>query len=539
MLRPAFKKILLAVSAAVATVAANAAAAPCVGPPTLEAKARAHPDAQTFTALGSWFDAHHKYNCATGAYRSALKHDPGSGHILYLLGSSLYSAGDAEAAIVALQQSVTASPADLPPRLALANALEQRQHKDEAKAQWEEALKIDPHSVDALEGLSNHLIAEGNYASAIKLLQGVATNEELAANLVEAYGKGGSLELAADTAKKALQQTPDSFRLTSLLSSILVDLDRLEEARATAEKFATAHPGNLEAQRLFLRLLIATNDTVRAKPLARGLLAKAPHDAYFLYVNGMLEREGGEYAAARSHLQESVALDPTSRTAHYDLGLVLSKLNDLRGAKTEFEKAISLGVQEPEVHFQLSKVLKTLGEPDEAERQLKLYRDAADQQSKHSVAQAKTVLAEKELAAGDAQKAVSLYREALDSTPDDALLHFKTAMALDKTGDVTAEKDELEKAVRLDPDMAIAQNQLGYLDSRSGDAASAEEHFRQAVRAAPAYAEAWVNLAATLGMEQKIPEARQAVASALAADPTNANALQLQQDLNHAESKPQ
>ena len=79
--------------------------------------------------------------------------------------------------------------------------------------------------------------------------------------------------------------------------------------------------------------------------------------------------------------------------------------------------------------------------------------------------------------------------------------------------------------------MAAAHNQLGYLASRSGDSASAEEHFRKAVEAAPAYTEAWINLAATLGMEAKFPEAEQAVAKALKADPKNAAALQLQQDL--------
>jgi len=111
------------------------------------------------------------------------------------------------------------------------------------------------------------------------------------------------------------------------------------------------------------------------------------------------------------------------------------------------------------------------------------------------------------------------------------MLNFKLAMAFDKTGDTISEKAALEKAAQLDPDMAVAQNQLGYLASRSGDVASAEKYFRHAVEAAPAFAEAWVNLAATLGMESKIAEAQEAIASALQADPHNSAALELQQEL--------
>ena len=79
--------------------------------------------------------------------------------------------------------------------------------------------------------------------------------------------------------------------------------------------------------------------------------------------------------------------------------------------------------------------------------------------------------------------------------------------------------------------MAIAQNQLGYLDSREGDPAAAEEHFRQAVRAAPTFTDAWINLAATLGMESKFSEAEAAVANALKLEPENAQALQLKEEL--------
>jgi Tfp pilus assembly protein PilF len=93
----------------------------------------------------------------------------------------------------------------------------------------------------------------------------------------------------------------------------------------------------------------------------------------------------------------------------------------------------------------------------------------------------------------------------------------------------------LEQAIKTDPGFALAQNQLGYLDSKDGDSASAEEHFRAAVKAAPAYTQAWISLAATLGMESRYSEAQQALSSALKLEPENADALQLRKDLDAAQ----
>lgn len=522
---------LRAALALAVAVSAPLFAAECTPPQSLQSKLHAHPGAETFIHLGAWFDGRNQYGCAAEAYRSALKLQPNSSRVLYLLGSSLYSTGDVNGAVRALQQAVKTAPGTLKPHLKLAAALEQLKRADEAQAEWEAALKIDPQSTAASDGLAKHFVAEGNYGAAIELLRSAPSNEDLTLDLVQAYGRSGMLDEAEETLRKALRGDPSSFPFTYTLATILVDKFRLQEATDLAQKYAAGHPQNFEAQRLHLRLLVLNSDWDRALPLARQLLASAPDDAYFLYVNGMMERQSGNYMAARDHLEKSVARDPNFYNSHYNLGMVLEKLDDARGAKEQFEKALALGAEEPDVRFHLAKVLKSMGETEEANRQLKLYREAAEVSSKRTVAQGKATLAEKELASGDSNKAVALYREALEATPENALLNFKLSVALDKTGDVVGERAALEKAIQIDADMAIAHNQLGYLASRAGDSASAEEHFRRAVAAAPAYTEAWINLAATLGMESRFAEAQKAIASALRLDPKNSQAQQLQHDL--------
>jgi tetratricopeptide (TPR) repeat protein len=517
------------------------ARADCVRPHSLRAEIHTKANAEAFVHLGAWFDARRKYECAVEAYRSALKLDPSSAYIFELLASTLYSSGNLDAAVDALRQSINISPGLLNPHLKLAQTLEELHRTNEAQPEWEAALRIAPGSVEALDGMSRHFIAEGNYAEAINLLEpgslAAARNKTLTLDLAQAYGKSGMLDQAESILKNAIGKHPTSFPLVFALTTVLVDKHYLQEASDLSGKFAASHPLNLEAQRLYLRVLITSRDSGRGIPLASKLLHTHPRDGYFLYANGLFERQAGSYATARLHLQESVIRDPNFSSSHYNLGLVLLKLNDALGAKQQFEEALALGAQEPEVHFQLAKVLKTLGQTEAAGKQLTLYREAADAQSAMSLAAAMSVQAEEALNSGNWQKAVTLYREALQANPDDALLNFKLSAALHGVGDTSGERAALEKAIQIDPDMAIAQNQLGYLDSRSGDSAAAEAHFRQAVRAAPAFMEAWINLAATLGMESRFPEAENAIASALKLEPNNSHALQLRHDLAAAQEQ--
>jgi Flp pilus assembly protein TadD len=506
----------------------------CAGPPALQAKVHAHPDAETYTALGNWFGDHNQYDCAVDAFRSALQLEPGSAELYYLVGLSLYTSGHAEEAVTALEKSVFLLPEVLKPRLILGSALEQLGRRKEAMIEWQAALRIDHTSKEAIAAMAKALMADGDYPTAIALLRSAPHDETLTLQLSEAYGRGGMLTEAAKTLTDALRVHPSSLRLTNALTVIMVNQTRYEDAVRLNEKSVRLHPHSIDAQRLFLRVLVLNNDSIRARPLARKLLASAPHDFDFLYLSGILENQAGEYAAARSHLEQAVALNPNYYNAHYNLGVSLAALKDPGGARAQLEKAIAMGGSEPEIRFKLASVLRELGETQLAEEQLKLYQQQLQVNSRRALASSKSAQAAKET---DPQKVAALYREAFDATPQDALVGFKLALALDRTGDTAGERTILEQTIQISPDMALAQNQLGYVLSRSGDSASAEEHFRLAVKAAPGYTQAWISLAATLGMESRFSEAQEALASALGLDPKNTEALQLRKDLTAAQAQ--
>ncbi|MGA2102514.1 MAG: tetratricopeptide repeat protein [Candidatus Sulfotelmatobacter sp.] len=525
-------KFCLALAAALAATPSTFA---CTAPKVLEDKAQAHPDADIFADIGTWFGDRKQYDCALEAFQKGLKLEPGSAKLYYLIGLTLYASGHPDEALQPLAKSIYLMPDVLKPHLLLASAMDQLQRREDARREWSAALRIDSKSVEAFDGIAKSLIADGDYASAIEVLREGPRNETLTLDLALAYGKGNMLDKAAEVLTQALQKTPSSFALTSALVTVYVRQVHYQDAVHLAEKQARLHPANLDAQRLYLRVLVLDGDSATARPVAHKLLAAHPHDFDFLYLNGILENQEGKYPIARTHLQEAVKLNPDYYNARYNLGVALLELKDPEGAREQFEKALELGATEPEVRFKYATALRNLGQTDKAKEQLKLYQEQIQANEKRALSNSKTAQADKEMESGETEKAIADYREALEATPQDAHLAYKMAMALDKKGDAEGERAALEEAIKTDPGFALAQNQLGYLDSKDGDSASAEEHFRAAVKAAPAYTQAWISLAATLGMESRYSEAQQALSSALKLEPENADALQLRKDLDAAQ----
>ncbi len=505
--------------------------ASCVGPAPLEARVHSHPDADAYEALGIWFGENSKSECAAQAFQAGLKLKPNSPRLPYLLGLSLYTAGKLEESVAPLQHSVEQHPKEEKTHLLLASSLAGLGRSKEAFVEWQAALRIDSNSKMALDGIAKILLDAGDNETVIAQLTDTQLDENLTLDLATAYRRTGQFNDAARVLTEGMKTYPNSAALTSSLVSTYVKLSRFEDATRVAEQLAGRNPHDIEAQRIYLHVLVFNAENQTAVPLARKLLAQTPHDADFLYLNGVLERTAGDFTAARKHLEEAAKLNPNHYSTRYNLGYTLEQLQDNAGAKGQLQKAIELDPTEPESRFELAKVLRKLGETDAAQQQLVLYQKEVKDKSDHTIAAQKSTQAAEAARAGDKRKAAALYREAIATLPDNAGLPFQLALVLNDLNDTEGERIALEQAVKIDPNFALARYQLGILDSRSGDTGGAEQQFRLAAKASPGYVQAWIALAATLATESRIPDALQAVDSALKIDPSNSQGLELRKNL--------
>ena len=507
-------------------------AAPCTAPATLAARLKQKPSGENFAATGNWFADHKQFSCAAEAFSSAVKMQPSSLEFNYLWGLSLFSAGQIEKSTTPLRHAIQISPGDLRPHLMLAAALDKLQQSAAAQTEWRAALAIDPDSEPALNGLSNDLIASKDFPSVIALLAKSSNTRirsaEQSLNLGVAYAATARLDEAAAVLREGLNTAPDSLPIANKLAIVLMLLSRVEEAYAVLDLALARHPGDLDAQILYLRILVSSHSD-KAQALAAQLLSKHPQQWEVLYLNGVLETREGNLQQARTHLERSVTLNAQNADSQKALGSVLATFKEYPAAREHLEKAIALGDSLPEVQYDLAKVLQSLGQTDQARERLRIYQQLKKAQSDRTQAAGKAESGDQAIAAGNAAQAVALYREALVSNPTEPLLYYKLAKALEKTNDLAEEKIALQRAVELNPNLAEAENQLGYLLVRSGDSAQAESCFRAATHASPSYVGAWINLAATLAGEARWQEAKQASDRALEIDPDNTGARQLSQ----------
>jgi superkiller protein 3 len=454
---------------------------------------------------------------------------------------SLYSAGHAAEAEPPLNQARQLDPSDIRPHLVLAAAMDRLKKTSEAEAEWRAALAIDPDSAPALDSFSQDLIDRKDYASVIGLL-GKPGNSRVqtpvqSLNLGVAYIGTGQFDTAAKVLREGLNNDPGSLPIADELSVVLMLHGQDQEAFAVLDLALERHPGDQPTRLLYLRSMVSSN-SAKAPEFGRKLLAAYPDHWEVLYLNAVLESREADFSAARAHLERSIALNPGYYQAHHALGNVLARLGDLPGAKVHLEKAIALGDDQPEVEFDLAMVFKRLGDTAQAREKLAIYQQLKGAQSDKAQAAGRAESGDQAMAAGDWAKAASLYREALETDADEPILCYKLSKALDKIKDIAGERTALQRAIELNPDLAEAQNQMGYLADRDGDPAQAEPYFRAAVRASPSYVVAWINLAATLASEAKLQDAKDAVGRALEIDPDNAEARRLSQAFADAQSGP-
>ena len=518
-----------------------AAFAACTPPPKMKAEIQTRPTAEAYVNLGTWFGNQKQFACAAEAFASAVKLQPDSESYQYMLGLSLYSTGQVPNAEEPLRTAARLNSSDVRPHLALGAALDKLKQTPAAEAEWRAALAIDSDSEAALDALSQDLVDEKDYTAVVTLLGKPADSRVRSAlqslNLGIAYASTARLTMASDVLREGLNTAPDSLPLAVELALVLKLLSRDGEAYAVLDLALQHHPNDMNTQVLYCRMLVSGH-AEKAPQLAHQLLLAHPNNWEVLYLNSLLEMQDGDYKQARVHLERSVALNPNDPKSQKALGDAQVKTQDLQGAREHFEKAIALGDPEPEVQYELAKVLQSLGDRDQAQQRLHIYQQVRAAQSDRTQAAGKAEVGDQAMAAGDAAKAAEFYREALATDPDEPLLSYKLARALDKTNDLVNEKAALQRAIQLNPNLAEAQDQMGYLAARSGDTAEAEAYFRAAIHASASYVPAWINLSATLASEARWQDATEAVNHALAIDPSNAEARQLQQAIQAAQTKP-
>jgi tetratricopeptide (TPR) repeat protein len=215
--------------------------------------------------------------------------------------------------------------------LELAKAYSKAGNSSEAVRWCDEALRVRPQFVAALQERGAALLAAGDLPRAAEALRGVS-GAAAQTNLGNAYLRLGQVD-AAEQALRANPEDPDANNLLGMAASQKGDNYAAEQFFRKALQLQTDHA---EAHQNLANLLAANHDYPQAAYHFQQAIAANPGYAEAHYRFGLLLLASGSVDRAQRELEETVRLKPGLAEAHRDLGDILAAKGRVREAAIEY-----------------------------------------------------------------------------------------------------------------------------------------------------------------------------------------------------------
>lgn len=452
--------------------------------------ARAHIDAMIASSPGDTLVANlaaafHARNGDFAAGRSVLQAamqrgaDPGV--LLLTLAQLEWSAGQRDAAASALNRLVQLQPDNAAARLATGEIALGRNDLAVARQQFTHACKAGAGAIEACMRLAQVALTEFRTREADDLLADVVKRAPGRADVRNAAGvlnmNSGRADVALAHFRAAVELTPAEPLGWFNLAGAQHALGQAVAARESLEKALEARANWLPAAAALVWLDIEARNERAAFARIAALKEALPG------VPEVLEIEGDAHGALLRHREAVAAYQ-----------LAYEKRPSAAVAMKDYRTRITGGLPEP--------------------THLLARWSAANPRD----VDARQLLADAAMRAGDPQKAEEHYRAVLERRPDDVTALNNLAWIYQQRGDRRG-IDLARRAVKLAPRSAAVNDTLGWILVQTGLAAEGANFLAQAVQLAPNDAEIGYHHAVALAETGRPAEARQHLESLLRTHP--------------------
>jgi tetratricopeptide (TPR) repeat protein len=318
---------------------------------------------------------------------------------------------------------------------------------DLASAELRSIIALDPNNVDAHGNLGVMLFFQGDYADAIPQL------------------------------RAALKLQPGLWKIEALLG---MSEKRTSDAQGAIDDLEKAFPKlqeekiRIEAGMELIEIYNGTGDLDKAAAIVSVLRGSYPTNVDVLYASYRIYSD----LAGESMLSLSMAA-PDSARMHQVMAHEMARQGDTEAAIRNYRQALTLAPQLPGLHFELAEALHAASsstEKREAEGEYKaaLAVNPFDEESERRLGE---IAAER----GDQKEAYEYYSRALQLQPNDAEANIDLAKLISISQPEKAEA-LLQRALQLDPTIAVAHYRLSILYRNAGRTADAQhelEAYRQ------------------------------------------------------------
>jgi tetratricopeptide (TPR) repeat protein len=446
--------------------------------------------------LGRLYRLNNDLQKAEAEFKTAIRLDPSSEEAVTTLAYLYNELGDTTRAT-----QVLAGVPDAAKSAKLYSALgytyeQQKQYKNAIEA-YRNAIGLDRDNLDAIRGLAQNLLNDGQADAALEQYKVIAdANPEDAQTYVriaEIYRKQGKYDIALDNLKKAESMVPDSIEVPYNIAAIYQAQGRFDEAEQVMKDLLkksektdnnTYTQGEKSNRAVFLERLGSTyrdqGNNQAANEIFRQIIALGGDDNIERGYQQIIDtwREAKEWQKATDVAKEASAKLPNSR----DLKMVLAAQEADMGDGDHALKSVQAllgGTDDRAVYITLAQMNTRLKHYPEAEQDLdKAEQLSSKQDDKEYVWFLRGSTFERQKRYADAEVQ---FKKVIASDPQHAMaLNYLGYMLADQNMKLDEALGYIKRAVDIDPTNGAYLDSIGWAYFRLGKYEMAEENLVKA-----------------------------------------------------------
>ena len=416
--------------------------------------------------LGRLYRLNNDLQKAENELKTAVKLDPSSEEAVTTLALLYTDEGDSAHALQVLS-SVPDTGRSAKLYSALGATYEQRKDYKSAIDAYKHAIRLDRDNLDAIRGLAENLLNDGQVDAALDQYKVIAdANPEDAQTYLrisEIYRRQGKYEEALDSLKKAQAMVPDALEVPYNIAVVYQAQGRYDEA-----------------EKLLEGLLKKTEKADSAYSQA-----DRNNRAIFIERLGMIYRDQENYQAAVDTFRKMIPLgDDNARTGYQDVIDTYREAKQWPQATTVAKEAAQKMPDDRELRMVLDAQLADTGDPDKplADVRSMLKGTPEDREVYLRLAIMNTRLKRW----SDAEEALNKAEQLSTKAEDKEYVYFLRGSTYEREKKYEQAEAEFRKILSVNPQNAMTLNYLGYMNADRG--VQLEESFNlinQAVKLEP------------------------------------------------------
>jgi tetratricopeptide (TPR) repeat protein len=398
--------------------------------------------------LGRLYRLNNDLQKAEGELKTAVSLDPSSEEAVTTLAILYTDEGDTARSLQVLS-SIPDSGRSAKLYLALGNAYEQRKDYKSAIGAYKKAIQLDRDNLDAIRGLAENLLNDGQTDAALEQYKVIAdANPEDAQTylrMAEIYRRQGKYDEALEDLKKADTMVPDSLEVPYNTAAVYQSQGRYDEA---------------------IKLLV---DLVKKTEKSDSSYSQADRNnrAIFIERLGMVYRDEENYTSAVETFRKMLPLGEENAERGYQ-----NVIDTYREAKlwpqatAAAREAVQKLPNDRELRMVLDSQLADTGDADKALADVRslLKGTPEDRGIYIALGQMNT-----RLRRWDAADKAFAEADKLSLKPEDKeYVHFLRGSEYERQKNYDQAETEFKKVLEADPQSAVTLNYLGYMNADRG-----------------------------------------------------------------------